>query len=175
VEVAIVFLGPEDPPKTIRLIGKELKYLNPDERSTGALIRNALIKISEHKLNQKEPEPLIKNQEHYTNNVELLNGEIESSPGIYISDSSFESIIKYYSERSTIIQLHENGTDISGIEIPEDAKDCTFILSDDKDFTDEEEDIIKKHSYRSISISPIILHTDHCIILIHNHLDRITK
>ena len=40
VEVTIVLLGPEDPPKTIRFVGSELKYLNPDERSTGALVRN---------------------------------------------------------------------------------------------------------------------------------------
>ena len=44
VEVAIVLLGPEDPPKTIRFLGSELKYLNPSERSTGGLIRNAIIK-----------------------------------------------------------------------------------------------------------------------------------
>ena len=56
VEVALVLLGPDDPPKTIRLIGDELKYLNPDERSTGALIRNALVVFSakdKHRLMRK--------------------------------------------------------------------------------------------------------------------------
>ena len=44
VEVILILQGPPGPPKSIRLIGSELRYLNPDERSTGALIRNALMK-----------------------------------------------------------------------------------------------------------------------------------
>ena len=49
----------------IRLVGYELKYLNPDERSTGALIRNALLQTGE--------------------------GETKSSPGIYVSNRSFDA------------------------------------------------------------------------------------
>ncbi len=37
-EIYLVLKGGPEPPKTIRLRGDELKYLNPDERSTGALI-----------------------------------------------------------------------------------------------------------------------------------------
>ncbi len=43
VEVYLVLQGPPGPHRTVRLVGNELKYLNPDERSTGALVRNALL------------------------------------------------------------------------------------------------------------------------------------
>ena len=41
-EIILVLQGEPDPPRTIRINGSEVRYLNPDERSTGALVRNAL-------------------------------------------------------------------------------------------------------------------------------------
>jgi len=42
VELYMVLLGPPRPPVTLKLVGAELKYLNPDERSTAALLSKAL-------------------------------------------------------------------------------------------------------------------------------------
>jgi tRNA (pseudouridine54-N1)-methyltransferase len=42
VECYLVLLGEPNPPKTILFRGEELKYLNPDERSAGSLIKKAL-------------------------------------------------------------------------------------------------------------------------------------
>ena len=42
VELYLVLLGPPSPPVTLKLVGAELKYLNPDERSTAALLAKAL-------------------------------------------------------------------------------------------------------------------------------------
>ena len=44
VELYLLMLGGEDAPKLIRFSGAEIRYLNPDERSTASLIRNALMK-----------------------------------------------------------------------------------------------------------------------------------
>lgn len=44
VELYLICEGGSNPPKTILLKGNELRYLNPDERSTSSLIRNALMK-----------------------------------------------------------------------------------------------------------------------------------
>ena len=46
VEVHLVLQGGEDAPKTVRFSGEHIRYLNPDERSTASLIRNALLKDS---------------------------------------------------------------------------------------------------------------------------------
>jgi len=162
VEVAIILLGPNDPPKTIRFCGSELKYLNPDERSTGALIRNALIKFS----SMEQP------PNENTTNDNFLLGEIKASPGIYISKNSLPEILKFYSKNSIIVNLNETGEDISKAKIENDSGNISFILSDDMDLTAEEEKLVGEHSKLKICLSPKVLHSDHCIIIIHNFLDK---
>ena len=176
VEVAVILLGPENPPKTIRFIGSTLKYLNPDERSTGALIRNALVKGNVKKINKIENQNETNNYNSKSKveiktDIELLPGELKSSPGIYISDNDFAAVLDFYGKKSKIVHLDETGLDISRLELPDN---CTFILSDDKDFTAEEVDILKGYDAERISLGPIILHTDHCITVIHNYFDRIS-
>jgi tRNA (pseudouridine54-N1)-methyltransferase len=182
VEVALILLGPDDPPKTIRLVGDELKYLNPDERSTGALIRNAHVVFSAkdknklkfvnktHENPKKVVDPVTKNK---------LSNELRSTPGIYISNNSLEAVLKYYSQHSNIVPLHEDGSEFDAYDCKLDLiqKDTTFILSDHKDFTEDEEEMIRKYSSLdgSISVGPKTLHSDHCIILIHNLLDKMEK
>jgi tRNA (pseudouridine54-N1)-methyltransferase len=142
VEVYLVLLGEPEPPKTVHLIGSELKYLNPDERSTGALIRNALMK-------------------------EIKNEEIRSTPGIYVSRKNFEELLKGL--KAQIIYLKEDGNDIRQTELPDDA---VFVLGDEKDLTEDEEKILKKYSAKTISLGPVKLHASHCITLVHNEVDR---
>jgi tRNA (pseudouridine54-N1)-methyltransferase len=42
VSCYLVLLGQPDPPKTVLIRGNEVRYLNPDERSSGSLIKKAL-------------------------------------------------------------------------------------------------------------------------------------
>ena len=145
VELYIILLGEPDPPKTLRLVGYELKYLNPDERSTGALIRNALMK-------------------------KLEDQEIMATPGIYVSRSGFEEILSKLSKISKIVYLKEDGKDFDP---SNDAQDYTFVLSDDKDMGEEEEAIIRNYEADKISLGLKSYHSDHCIILVNNILDRL--
>ena len=143
VEVHLVLQGPPDPPKTVRLVGKELKYLNPDERSTGALVRNALMKPT--------------------------NGEQRSSPGIYVSSRSYKDVLSTLPNETQIIYLNERGTDIREKEF---GQDVTFVLSDDQDLNREEEEILMDYHPERISLGPSSYHTDHCILVVNNELDR---
>lgn len=144
VEIYLILQGEPDPPKTIRLIGNELKYLNPDERSTGALIRNALIK-------------------------KLGNEEVLSTPGIYISRSSFEGMIRNLVKVSKLLYLKENG---KALEPKDTMQDYTFVLGDDRDLTEEEEDLLQKYKAEIASLGPISYHSDHCITMVNWILDR---
>ena len=69
-DVWLSLRGKPKPDITIHFSGKNIKYLNPDERSTAALIRNGLIKLSEKK------------------------GPLETSPGVTIQRESFEKLVK---------------------------------------------------------------------------------
>jgi len=142
-ELFLVLQGGDDPPKTVRLSGSELRYLNPDERSTSSLIRNALLK-------------------------KLDGGEIRSSPGIYVSRMSFCDVVAMLSEKGKLIYLKEDGADFRGTEMPEDP---VFVISDNQDLTAEEEDALLRYGPEKISIGPFSLHADHCVIVVHNMID----
>ncbi len=144
VELNLVLLGPPEPPKTVRMVGAELKYLNPDERSTGALIRNALMKE--------------------------VSGEERSSPGIYVSNRSYRDVISTISKESEVIYLKEDGADIREVKLKSD--DITFVLSDDQDLTEEEEEILMEYNPTKISLGPRSYHSDHCVLMVNNQLDR---
>jgi tRNA (pseudouridine54-N1)-methyltransferase len=83
-EVYLVLLGEPDPPRTVRIVGSEVRYLNPDERSTGALVRNALLK-------------------------KLNDDETRSSPGIYVSRRSFRQVLDLLQPISRLVYLKEEG------------------------------------------------------------------
>jgi tRNA (pseudouridine54-N1)-methyltransferase len=143
VELNLVLLGEPTPPKTIRMVGSELKYLNPDERSTGALVRNALMKA--------------------------VNGEERSSPGIYISNRNYKDVLSTIPKTTQFIYLKEDGADIRDVELGEDV---TFVLSDDRDLTDEEEDLLMDHDPVKVCLGPISYHSDHCVLIANNEMDR---
>jgi len=142
VEVILILQGPPGPPKSIRLVGSELRYLNPDERSTGALIRNALMKEA--------------------------RSEERSSPGIYISGRNLQDTLGLL-EETELIYLKESGEDIRDAQLPENV---TFVLSDHMDLTDEEESMVLQKTPRTLKLGPISYHADHCITIVNNELDR---
>lgn len=144
VETYLVLQGGEDAPKTIRLVGSELRYLNPDERSTASLIRNALLK-------------------------KIVHEEQRSSPGIYVSRMTFAQVLERLSELSELAYLKEDGGDIRHQQLPADV---TFVLGDDRDLTLEEEAVLLKYQPCKVCLGPRSYHADHCITVVHNEMDR---
>jgi len=143
VEITLLLLGEPNPPKTIRVDGSEVKYLNPDERSTAALIRNALLQKGE--------------------------GERKCSPGIYVSERDYSEVLSNLSKESKLFYLREDGEDIRGASF---GPDCTFVLGDDQDLTAAEEETLAAYEPTKLSLGPISYHADHCITLVNNELDR---
>lgn len=130
----------------LRFEGSELKYLNPDERSTGARIRDAL----------------------ETYQKTLGKEERKSSPGIHVAQRSLDEVLEKAAETSSVVQLHENGDPVTETGLPEDP--C-LVLSDHRDFTDAEQEAIDEHAEHRVSLGPEPLHSDHAIIVAHNYLD----
>lgn len=145
VEVYLILEAGDDSPKTIRIEGSTIRYLNPDERSTGALIRNASLK--------KVP----------------AGRELVASPGVYISRRGFEDVINDLKGKGDFIYLKEDGTDIRDFEFPENP---IYVLGDNQDPTPEEEAVLMAQNPAKICLGPISLHADHCMILVHNEMDR---
>ncbi|MCD6503355.1 MAG: tRNA (pseudouridine(54)-N(1))-methyltransferase TrmY [Euryarchaeota archaeon] len=145
-----VLLGPPKPPVAIKVLGDKVKYLNPDERSTGALIRNALIKMEKY-------------------NSEGTSWK-KASPGIFFKKANITDILEELKrEGFNIYYLKEDGKDIRSTDI---TLPSAFVLSDHVDLTQEEEKDVMKYSHEVLSLGPISLYSEHCVVIIHNELDR---
>ncbi|NYT03660.1 MAG: tRNA (pseudouridine(54)-N(1))-methyltransferase TrmY [Candidatus Methanofastidiosa archaeon] len=139
-EFIVTLEGEPNPPVTLRFVGSKLKYLSPDERCTGGLIKKALENVTEK--------------------------ETESTPGIFVSKKSFSEVLNEID--SEIIYLHEDGEDIQNMTFESD-KIC-FVLGDHMGLPQDDEALLK--TAKRVSISPMVLHADHCIIIVHNVFDR---
>ena len=100
-DIWLILDGPPNAPITVHFNGERIRYLNPDERSTAALIRNGLIKY--------------KNQ----------NKALETSPGVTFEKIGLEEVL---TRLPNPVLLSENGNDEinnSGTFILGDDKDPT--------------------------------------------------
>lgn len=131
---------------TLRFEGRELHRLNPDERSTAALVRNAL--------------------EERDNAIGHM--EAEPSPGVYLSRLGTETTLANAAEEGTVIVLHEEGQPIADVDVPTNP---VFVLSDHNDFTDAETELLDDLATERVRLGPERLHADHAIIVVQNYLD----
>ncbi len=138
-ELYLSLLGPPGPSKVIRLVGSQMRYLNPDERSTASLVRKAL----------------------------ALEFEGQSTPGIYVHVMGLGELLREL--RGSLAYLREDGEDLRATEL---TSDSSFLLSDHKDLTRQEEATVMGLEPKLVSVGPAPLHTDHCITIVHNELDR---
>lgn len=131
---------------TIRLEGTELRYMSPDERNIASLLRSALDSRAEA----------------------IGHSEVESTPGIYVSNRGFESVLEQASAEGTLVYLHEDGEPLRTLDRPENP---VFVLSDHTDFSEAEADRLESAASHRISVGPERLHADHTISVVHNYLD----
>lgn len=144
-EIYVVLEAGDDGPKTVRIDGATVRYLNPDERSTASLIRNACLK-------------------------RISSGiEVVSSPGVTASRRGFADVVKDLSGKGSFVYLKEDGTDIRTYDFP---KDPIYVLGDNQDLTPEEEEVLSAEGPDRICVGPVSLHADHCMILVNNEMDR---
>ena len=86
-DVWLILNGPPNAPITVHFSGKNIRYLNPDERSTAALIRNGLIKFKKEK------------------------GAMETSPGLTMERIGLRDVLKKLPKP---VLLSESGKDEIG-------------------------------------------------------------
>jgi tRNA (pseudouridine54-N1)-methyltransferase len=144
VRVFLVLKGEPSPPKIIRFDGSMVRYLSPDERSAASLIKKALEK---------------KAQDFWT----------ESTAGVSIRRGDLDAIIKELAMKVTY--LREDGEENRAHKF-DDNSEQLFVLGDHIGLTEDEEKIIVGCEHEIIKVGPLSLHADHCIVLLHNEMDR---
>ena len=144
VNVYLVLLGGEVP-KTICLKGGTLRHLNPDERTTAALLKKALALAA-------TPEWAV------------------STSGIFVRTGGLAEVIADL-KAMKLIYMREDGADIGGIDNSSLSGDAAFILGDHQGMTSDEEALLEQAGARVVSVGSASLHADHCIVLVNWMLD----
>jgi len=133
---------------TITFDGSELQRLNPDERSTAALVRKAL--------------------EHRDEAIGALPAE--PSPGVELYRRGFEGTLEEFADDGPIVQLHEDGEAVVDVGA-ERLADAVFVLSDHRDFTADEAGVLEEYADQRLRLGPQLLHADQAITVAHQYLD----
>jgi tRNA (pseudouridine54-N1)-methyltransferase len=146
--VYLILLGGEIP-KTIRLDGQTLRHLNPDERTTAALLKKALA-------------------------VPATPQWAMSTSGIFVRTGGLEQLLADLKDVK-LIYLREDGADIRGLDAGGNSgsvsAETAYILGDHTGMTPEEEALLEQAGARVVSLGPTSLHADHCVVLLNWFLD----
>ncbi len=146
-EVEILFVA-EPPPaaRRIRLSGSRLRHLNPDERSTAALLKNALVRAI----------PLVRDH--------------EASPGIVVGPVEPLVALGEFCRRPGAIWLRETGRPVGDWVDPTEG--FAAVLSDPTDVTDAEAAVLTAANVPAISLGPRSMRSSQCVDVLHNEFDR---
>jgi len=145
-EVTLLFVA-DPPPKARRidLSGARLRYLNPDERSTAALLKNALVRSVEF------PRPF------------------ESSPGLTVAASDPPADLHAFLSHPNPVWLSEDGDPIERWSSP--GGEVAAVVSDPYDPSAEERELLVAAGVPRVSVGPRSLRTSQVIDLVHHELD----
>jgi tRNA (pseudouridine54-N1)-methyltransferase len=146
VEVTVLFVA-EPPPRARRidLVGARLRYLNPDERSTAALLKNALTRAV------------------------AFPREFESSPGLTVAPVDPEVELKAFLGRPGAVWLTEAGRPITEWD---PGREVAAVVSDPYDPSPAEVELLTASGVPRLSVGPRSLRTSQVVDLVHAALDR---
>jgi len=145
-EVTVLFVAAPPPrARQIRLTGARIRFLNPDERSTAALLKNALVRSIP------------------------LDRPVESSPGLVVAPVDPLAVLREFATAADALWLTETGTPIEGFR-PEATGFCA-VVSDPTDPTPEEVAVLVAAGTPPVSVGPRSLRTSQCIDLVHRVFD----
>ncbi|WP_297465413.1 tRNA (pseudouridine(54)-N(1))-methyltransferase TrmY [Thermococcus sp.] len=149
VRVWLILYGPPNPPKALRFEGPELRVrLNPDERSTAKLIMRAL------ELGEKLREP---------------GKELEVYPGLYVSNRTFEDVLRLTLKNSTLYYLHEAGEPLEDVRF---SGNVAFVLGDHRGLGREDEALLDGVAER-VSVGRRSYLASHVVACVNIHLDSL--
>ena len=146
-EMTVLFVS-EPPPRSrrIRITGARLRFLHPDERSTAALLKNALVRSIP------------------------LEQDVEASPGLVVGPTDPVEEIRRFAALPGAFRLAEDGRPVDEAPFPDGG--FAALLSDPTDPTGPEADLLRSLGLGSYSLGPRSLRTSQCIDLLHHEADR---
>lgn len=146
--INVVLEGPPLSTRVISFAGNKIRQIEYDEKSIAAVIKLALEKGKD---------------------LEKDNAA-DVEQGIRISRNTFTEFVSQFAGK-TLFYLHKKGEDIRDVKF-KTAGDKVFILGDHKGLDKQDERLMKRLAAKKISLSPMMLYSSHCIVIVQNELDR---
>lgn len=146
-EVTVLFVAAPPPAaRRIRIDGHRVRYLNPDERSTAALLKNALVRSL------------------------VYDRDWESSPGLVVGPIDPVAELTRFAALPGAFWLTETGRPLA--EHAPTSEEFAAILSDPTDPTPAERELLEGSRLPRFSVGPLSLRASQVIDAVHNHFDR---
>ncbi|HVL88149.1 MAG TPA: hypothetical protein VM681_09145 [Candidatus Thermoplasmatota archaeon] len=144
VRLTLVLEGPPKPPLAVRLRGDALRNLHPDERSIAAWLLRAMAKPS------------------------VPGAWLSAGDGIELSRALPSDVLAERPDAPLVV-LAEDGVPLEKAELPAGA---WFVLGDDRGVPPSLASALSTRRALRLSVGPVSLHTDQCVAILHNALDR---
>ncbi len=146
VEVYLLLLGAPDPPKVVKISGREVRRMAPDERNIAGHIRKAL-------------------------SAKAAGDWFEVNSGVFIARKSLEELLDELSSGYAVVYLREDGEDIR--KVAGELKNPLFVLGDHVGLKEDDERLVLEYAEKVVSVSPLSLMAEQCIVIVHYELDRL--
>jgi tRNA (pseudouridine54-N1)-methyltransferase len=146
-EMTVLFVA-EPPPRArrIRLVGPRLRFLNPDERSTAALLKNALVRSIP------------------------AERETEASPGLFVGPVDPEAEVREFAGLPGAFWLTESGSPLR--ESPLLDGGFAAVLSDPYDPSEAEAALLVSLGLPKLALGPRSIRSSQCLDVLHNEADQ---
>jgi tRNA (pseudouridine54-N1)-methyltransferase len=146
-ELTILFEAEPAPrARRMRLDGRRLKFLNPDERSTAALLKNSLVRSAG------------------------VPRDVEASPGLVVGPAEPLTELRAFAAVPGTLWLTESGAPVQPTDVA--AGNYRAVLSDPTDPTPEEAECLRAAGANPRSLGPRSLRSSQCIDVLHHLADR---
>ncbi len=130
--------------RRVHLVGERLRYLNPDERSTAALLKNALVRAAGHE-----------------------GRTLEASPGVFVGPGTEEDLLAFVRQPGAF-WAEEGGTPLRSASVGPEA---AGVLGDVLDPTPRERELLLASGIPRVRLGPRSLRASQCVVLLQNELD----
>jgi tRNA (pseudouridine54-N1)-methyltransferase len=130
--------------RRVHLVGQRLRYLNPDERSTAALLKNALVRAAGHN-----------------------DRTLETSPGVFVGPGTEEDLVSFL-RMPGAFWAEEGGVPIRRSPL---GPEVAGVLGDVFDPSPRERELLVGSGVPRVRLGPRPLRASQCMVLLQNELD----
>jgi tRNA (pseudouridine54-N1)-methyltransferase len=148
--VYLVLLGGEDAPRVLRVDGRHIRFVRPDERALALLVQKAL-----GRADRAAPRDVF----------------VEIRAGLAVSAGGLDAVLADVGATAgRLYVLEEDGRDVR--EAPVEGDDVVVFIGDHRGFDDATRERLAALGAMAIGIGPVSVHADDAITILGNELDR---